>query len=89
MRVEMEQWLASITAPLPAEKICSRVADEHPDWAFIDGEIMKLGSLEHRSLDTAAIQQRILRLLAQESKDFRLMVHLLRLLQHSGEPQTW
>jgi len=84
---EQHEWLTTITTPLPEEKVCCRLSDDNPDWAFIDGEMIKLGALSHSSLNLSEIQQRILTLLACESKDFRLVVHLLRTLQHAGKPQ--
>ncbi|MGJ0639528.1 type VI secretion system ImpA family N-terminal domain-containing protein, partial [Xenorhabdus bovienii] len=45
-------------------------------WEFIDGEMVKFGS----------IQRQALQLFSEHSKDFQLMVHLLRTLQHAGHP---
>ncbi|WP_149000300.1 type VI secretion system protein TssA, partial [Shigella sonnei] len=46
----------------------------------------KLGSLAHSQLDIPELQRRGLVILASESKDFRLLAHLLRTLQHAGDP---
>lgn len=78
-------WHGHIIASLPEEKIRSAMSETDPDWEYIDGEMVKLGSLAHGQLDIAKIQQKALKLLATESKDFRLMVHLLRTLQHGGK----
>lgn len=79
-------WRTQMAAPLPAESIGKALSDDHPQWEYIDGEMVKLGSLAHSSLDIAEIQRVALTLLASESKDFRLVVHLLRTLQHGGKP---
>lgn len=84
---EQHEWLEKLTAPLPEDKIRARINDDNPHWEFIDGEMVKLGALSHGTLDLAQIQQRILTLLSSESKDFRLVAHLLRTLQHAGQPQ--
>ncbi|MBW7982465.1 type VI secretion system protein TssA [Enterobacillus tribolii] len=84
---DQHEWLEKLTAPLPEEKIRARVNDDNPHWEFIDGEMVKLGALSHSTLNLTEIQQRILTLLSSESKDFRLVVHLLRTLQHAGQPQ--
>lgn len=84
---EKPDWLEQLTAPLPEDKIRSRLSDDNQHWAFIDSEMVRLGALSHGSLNLAEIQQRILGLLAAESKDFRLVAHLLRTLQHGGQPQ--
>ncbi|HAW3748366.1 TPA: type VI secretion system protein TssA [Escherichia coli] len=67
------------------------VSQNHEDylwgnWEYIDGEIVKLGSLAHSQLDIPELQRRGLVILASESKDFRLLAHLLRTLQHAGDP---
>ncbi|THD54612.1 type VI secretion system protein TssA, partial [Enterobacteriaceae bacterium ML5] len=77
-------WPGHILASLTEEQIRSPVNESNADWEYIDSEMVKLGSLTHGQLDIADIQQKALKLLATESKDFRLMVHLLRTLQHGG-----
>jgi len=78
-------WLAHLLENLPEEKRACALSDDNPDWEYIDGEIVKLGSLAHSQLDIPEIQRRGLMLLASESKDFRLLAHLLRTLQHAGD----
>ena len=79
-------WISHLLENLPEAKLACALSDDNPDWEYIDGEIVKLGSLAHGQLDIPAIQNRGLRLLAAESKDFRLLAHLLRTLQHAGDP---
>ncbi|TKV11735.1 type VI secretion system protein TssA [Citrobacter sp. wls619] len=77
-------WLSHLLEALPEEKLASKLSDENPQWEYIDGEIVKLGSLNHAQLDVSELQRQGLVLLAAESKDFRLVSHLLRTLQHAG-----
>ncbi|EPF2243874.1 type VI secretion system protein TssA [Citrobacter werkmanii] len=81
-----EIWLSHLLEALPEEKLASKLSDENPQWEYIDGEIVKLGSLNHAQLDVPELQRQGLQLLASESKDFRLTSHLLRTLQHAGNP---
>lgn len=81
-----ESWIASLLETLPEEKMAAALKEDNPDWEYIDGEIVKLGSLAHAQLDIPELQRRGLSLLASESKDFRLVAHLLRTLQHAGDP---
>lgn len=81
-----EVWLSHLLEALPEDKLAAKLSDENPQWEYIDGEIVKLGSLNHAQLDVPELQRRGLRLLASESKDFRLLAHLLRTLQHAGNP---
>ncbi len=79
-------WLSHLLETLPEEKLAAKLSDDNPQWEYIDGEIVKLGSLAHSQLDIPEIQRQGLTLLASESKDFRLVAHLLRTLQHAGNP---
>lgn len=81
-----DTWISHLLDNLPEDKLESALGDDNPDWEYVDGEIVKLGSLAHSQLDIPEIQRRGLVLLASESKDFRLLAHLLRTLQHAGEP---
>lgn len=78
-------WMANLLENLPEYKLASALSDDNPEWEYIDSEIVKLGSLEHSQLDIPELQRRGLQLLASESKDFRLLAHLLRTLQHVGD----
>lgn len=78
-------WLAHLQEDLPQEKLTAPLEDDNPQWEFIDSEIVKLGSLAHSQLDVPELQRQCLVLLASESKDFRLLAHLLRTLQHAGD----
>ncbi|MDR0218888.1 MAG: type VI secretion system protein TssA [Enterobacteriaceae bacterium] len=79
-------WFGSLLAPLSDAQIGKALGESDPAWEFIDGEMIKFGSLSHGSLDVEEIQRQALQLFSETSKDFRLMVHLLRTLQHAGQP---
>ncbi|EBO0403237.1 type VI secretion system protein TssA, partial [Salmonella enterica] len=79
-------WISHLLENLPDDKLACALKDDDPDWEYIDGEMLKLGSLAHSQLDIPEIQRRGLVILASESKDFRLLAHLLRTLQHAGDP---
>ncbi|MEQ1966231.1 type VI secretion system protein TssA [Xenorhabdus nematophila] len=77
-------WFGSLLAALSDEQIGKALGDSDPAWEYIDSEMIKFGSLSHGSLDVDEIRRQALQLLSENSKDFRLMVHLLRTLQHAG-----
>ncbi|CNH96958.1 ImpA domain-containing protein [Yersinia aldovae] len=79
-------WHKLLRMPLSPEQTAQPLADDNPQWEYIDGQMVKLGSLAHATLNIDDIQQQAMVLLSEESKDFRLMVHLLRTLQHAGQP---
>lgn len=79
-------WHALLLAPLTPEQTAKALADDDPQWEHIDSQMVKVGSLTHSSLNIEDLQQQAMSLLSQKSKDFRLVVHLLRTLQHGGQP---
>lgn len=78
-------WLEQLLAPIDKAKVSQQITENNSDWEYIDSEMIKLGSLNHSSLNIDEIQRRCLHLFATETKDFRLFVHLLRTLQHAGK----
>ncbi|MBF0785579.1 type VI secretion system protein TssA [Muribacter muris] len=80
-------WRQAIAAEINTD-IAIEIADDDPDWEYLDGEMVKLGSLEHQLLNINDIQQRAITLLSHKTKDMRVLAHLLRTLQHQGDTQT-
>lgn len=77
-------WLVSLSTPLDEKTISQPVSETNEDWEYIDSEMVKIGTISHNQLDIKAIQQRALHLL-ETTKDMRVITHLLRTLQHSGD----
>ena len=42
-------WISHLLENLPEEKLASALKDDNPNWEYIDGEIVKLGSLAQNS----------------------------------------
>lgn len=87
MTLNNHPWLQRVLAPLSKEKTTAKVNEESPLWEEVDSGIARLGSLTHEHVDIPRIQEHCLILLEQESKDFRIVIHLLRTLQHGGHPE--
>lgn len=77
-------WREQLLAPLDEAKISSQLDENSADWEYIESEMIKFGSLSHSTLDIEDIQRRALQLFATQTKDFRLLVHFLRTLQHAA-----
>ncbi len=80
-------WREQLLAPLDEAKIRSQLDENSTDWEYIESEMIKFGSLSHGTLDIDDIQRRALQLFATQTKDFRLLVHFLRTLQHAAIPE--
>ncbi|WP_424405438.1 type VI secretion system protein TssA [Pasteurella sp. PK-2025] len=74
-------WRKMILTPIQTEVDL----EDEPSWIELDGDMVKLGSLEHESLNIVQTQQKALILLSTKSKDVRVIAHLLKTLQHSGK----
>ncbi|MFZ7296625.1 type VI secretion system protein TssA [Avibacterium avium] len=81
--LEQHPWRQLIASPI-SSPIEQEISEQNLDWEYLDGEMVKLGSLEHELLDIDNVQKTALSLLSNESKDLRILAHLLRTLQHSG-----
>ncbi|QKJ48907.1 type VI secretion system protein TssA [Proteus vulgaris] len=80
-------WREQLLASLDEAKISSQLDENSADWEYIESEMIKFGSLSHSTLDIDDIQRRALQLFATQTKDFRLLVHFLRTLQHAAIPE--
>ena len=72
-----EQILSSIQSEIDI--------DEDLEWLELDSDMVKLGSLEHQTLNISHLRHLAAQLLSTKSKDLRILAHFLRTLQHSGK----
>lgn len=77
-------WRAVIVAGI--EDVASPVNEISPHWDYLDTAIATMGTVSHAQVDLEEVRQCALTLLA-ETKDFRVVAHLLRTLQHGKKPQ--
>lgn len=82
---EMHPWCQRVLAPLPAHLISAAVATDDPDWERIETAMVKLGSLAHTQVALDSVANDCLGLLENRTKDMRVLVHLLRCLQHAAQ----
>lgn len=84
MRIVNETQLEAVLAALPPEGVGLPV-DGSSDYAWLDAEMMKIGSLQHGDVDWHSAEVRAARLLREEGKDLKVFGHLLHCLQHGGD----
>ncbi|MFC3395161.1 type VI secretion system protein TssA [Brenneria rubrifaciens] len=78
-------WCKRLLTPLPDEMLRAAVAADDPLWEMIETELVKLGSLAHSQVDLNAVAGHCLTLLESRTKDMRVLVQLLRCLQHPAK----
>ena len=74
-------WKEQILSPIQSEIDI----DEDLEWLELDSDMVKLGSLEHQTLNISHLRHLAAQLLSTKSKDLRILAHFLRTLQHSGK----
>lgn len=88
MRITDRSHLETLLAPLAPSPEAPPL-DERADFAWLDEEMMKIGSLQHGEMDWAGAEARAARLLAEAGKDLRVLGHLLHCLQHDASPRRF
>ncbi|RNM06392.1 type VI secretion system protein TssA [Dickeya undicola] len=78
-------WCKRLLTPLPDEALRAAVAGDDPLWEQVETELVKLGSLAHSQVDLNAVAGQCLTLLESRTKDMRVLVQLLRCLQHPAK----
>ncbi|MBP2836594.1 type VI secretion system protein TssA [Dickeya parazeae] len=78
-------WCKRLLTSLPDEALRAAVAADDPLWEQVETELVKLGSLAHSQVDLNAVAGQCLTLLESRTKDMRVLVQLLRCLQHPAK----
>ncbi|MCS2610810.1 type VI secretion system protein TssA [Halomonas dongshanensis] len=83
MRITAETQLAPILAPLEPNDVGQPV-EESADYLALDEEMMKVGSLQHGSVDWERAEGLAVTMLSERGKDLRVLAHLLHCLQQES-----
>lgn len=78
-------WCQRLLAALPDEAQRSAIAADDPLWENIETELVKLGSLAHSQVNLTEVAGLCLTLLESKTKDMRVLVQLVRCLQHPAK----
>ncbi len=84
IQLENHPWLESILYSVDDPSL--PLDENNPLWDFIDSAIASMGTINHNQIDIEKVQNHAL-LLLKETKDMRVIAHLLRTLQHAKKPQ--
>ncbi|MBI0504816.1 type VI secretion system protein TssA, partial [Dickeya dianthicola] len=78
-------WCKRLLTALPDDALRAAVAADDPLWEKVETALVKLGSLAHSQVDLNAVAGQCLTLLESRTKDMRVLVQLLRCLQHPAK----
>ena len=82
-------WSQRLLAVLSDELTVSAVSADDPLWEKTETELVKLGSLAHGEVSLDAVALDCLTLLETRTKDMRVLVQLVRCLQHPATAASW
>ncbi|CAM4123638.1 MULTISPECIES: type VI secretion system protein TssA [Lelliottia] len=82
-------WSPRLLAALSDELTGSAVSADDPLWEKTETELVKLGSLAHSEVNLDAVALDCLTLLETRTKDMRVLVQLVRCLQHPATTASW
>lgn len=82
-------WSQRLLAALSDDLTVSAVSADDPLWEKTETELVKLGSLAHSEVSLDAVALDCLTLLETRTKDMRVLVQLVRCLQHPATTASW
>lgn len=77
----------SLIRPISADNPAGERLLDDSLFDFVDGQMMKVGSLSHAEVQWSETEQACIRLLSEKTKDLVLISHLLLCLQHQATPE--
>jgi type VI secretion system protein VasJ len=86
--VEQHPYVAPVLASLSGKGAGDSLADD-ATMEYLDNEIMKVGSLAHTGVEWSKVESESLRLLADTSKDLKVLGFLLICLQRGGDGERF
>ncbi len=79
--IEQHPILEDVLTPLTTNEGVGEPLGEDPALDFLESELMKVGSLHQASIDWDQVEKESARLLREQSKDLKVLTHLLQALQ--------
>ncbi|MBP5980082.1 MAG: type VI secretion system protein TssA [Halomonas sp.] len=87
MRITAESHLDPLLAPLAENADGAPVGEpleDSGDYLALDEEMMKIGSLQHASVEWETAETLAIRMLSERGKDLKVLGHLMHCMQHGG-----
>ncbi|TVO35878.1 type VI secretion system protein TssA [Vibrio algivorus] len=85
--MNIQEYRQIIVSPISADSPVGERLYDDPLYDFIDEQMMKVGSLSHGSVQWSEVEQNILKLFKDKTKDIKLLIHLIQCLHHQATPE--
>ncbi len=87
--IEQHPYIEQVVSPLEGESPTGQALGEDAALAFLEDEIMKIGSLAHTDIDWGKVESESLKILSARSKDLKVLGFLLIALQRGGDGERF
>ena len=84
--MELAQYRQCVAQPIAGENPVGERLIDDPLFDFVEDQMMKVGSLSHGSVQWEEVEHSAVKLLAEKSKDIKLLVYLLQCLHNDPTP---
>lgn len=87
--MELDKYRQLIAQPISAQAPAGQRLVDDPLFEFVEEQMMKVGSLSHGSIQWEEVEHSVVQLLAEKTKDIKLLAILLQCLHHDITPSRW
>lgn len=79
----------AVMAPITEDNPVGELITDHELYEFIEEQMMKVGSLSHGSVQWLKVENSLVKLLSEKTKDLKLLTHLLQCLHQRDTKQSF
>ncbi|MGC8119462.1 type VI secretion system protein TssA [Marinobacter sp. VGCF2001] len=87
--IEQHPYVDQVLTPIPGDTGVGESLAEDSTLEFLEDEIMKVGSLAHNDIDWPKVESEALKLLADRSKDLKVLGFVMLSLQRGGDGERF
>lgn len=83
------EMINALIEPISSKNAAGEYVDDHTIREYLDDEFMKIGTLQHGSLNWLDLEEKSIHFLSKECKDFKVLSYLMLCLQQDGNPERF
>ncbi|SIO32226.1 type VI secretion system protein TssA [Salinivibrio sp. ES.052] len=84
--MELKEYKRCISQPVSENSAVGERLVDDPLFDFVEDQMMKVGSLSHADVQWDEVEHSVVTLLAEKSKDIKLLTYLLQCLHNQASP---
>ncbi|CAG9297639.1 type VI secretion system protein TssA [Celerinatantimonas diazotrophica] len=87
--MNVKEFRTKLATPISEQSAVGERLRDDPLLDFVESQMIKVGSLSHAEVKWQEVEQSALKLLAERSKDLKILAILLQCLQHQCTPERY